>query len=74
MRCGYLQPLKVVRFAQRSLSFNQLNTSHTDIPCVIENDGGEAAQSTQPVTLYITVNITRFDPHRANESMKRIVQ
>jgi hypothetical protein len=48
----------VVRFVQNSLSFNQLNISRADIPCVLGNDVGEAAQSTQPVTLYITVNIT----------------
>ncbi|KAN0126434.1 hypothetical protein V8E52_000074 [Russula decolorans] len=32
--------------------------SQSDIPCVLENDVREAARSTQPVTLYITVNIT----------------
>jgi hypothetical protein len=48
----------VVRFVENSLSFNQLNFSRADIPCVLENDIGEAAQSTQPVTLYITVKIT----------------
>jgi hypothetical protein len=58
MRCGYSKPLKVVRFIENSLLFNQLNISRADIPCVLENDVGEAARSTQPVTLYITVNIT----------------
>ena len=48
----------MVRFVENSLSFNQLNISPADIPCVLENDLGEAARSTQPVTLYITVNIT----------------
>jgi hypothetical protein len=48
----------VVRFVAGSLSFNQLKKSRADIPCVLENDIREAAQSTQPVTLYITVNIT----------------
>jgi hypothetical protein len=48
----------VVRFVENSLSFNQLNISRTDIPCVLGNDVGEAARSTQPVTLYLTVNIT----------------
>jgi hypothetical protein len=48
----------VVRFVQNSLSFNQLNISRADIACILENDAGEAARSTQPVTLYITVNIT----------------
>jgi hypothetical protein len=38
--------------------FNHFNISRADIPCVLENDVGEAARSTQPVTLYITVNIT----------------
>jgi hypothetical protein len=58
MRCGYPWPLKVVRFLENSLSFNQLNISRADIPCVLANDVGEAARPTQPVTLYITVNIT----------------
>ena len=48
----------MVRFVENSLSFNQLNISRTDIPCVLGNDVGEAARSTQPVTLYLTVNIT----------------
>ena len=48
----------MVRFVENSLSFNQLNISRADIPCVLENDFGEAARSTQPVTLYITINIT----------------
>jgi hypothetical protein len=48
----------LVRFVENSLSFNQLNISPADIPCVLENDLGEAARSTQPVTLYITVNST----------------
>jgi hypothetical protein len=48
----------VVRFVENSLSFNQLNISRADIPCVLENGVGEAVRSTQPVTLYIMVNIT----------------
>jgi hypothetical protein len=48
----------VVRFVEDSLSFNQLNISRADIPCVLKNDVEEATRSTQPVTLYITVNIT----------------
>jgi hypothetical protein len=48
----------VVRFVGNSLSFHQLNISRADIPCVLENNVGEAARPTQPVTLYITVNIT----------------
>jgi hypothetical protein len=35
-----------------------IDISRADIPCVLENGVGEAAPSTQPVTLYITVNIT----------------
>ena len=37
--------------------FNRLSISCADIPCVFENDVGETAQSTQPVTVYITVDI-----------------
>ena len=58
MRYRYPWPLKVVRFVENSLSFKHLNISRADIPCVLENDGGDAARSTQPVTLYITLNIT----------------
>jgi hypothetical protein len=51
----------VVRFVENSVSSNQLNISHADIPCVLENNIGEPATSTQPVTLYITVDITSPD-------------
>ena len=76
----------MVRLDENSLSFNQLNTSRADIPIVLGNDFGEVARSTQPVTLYITVNIApqnreRMSPtedflfalDRANETMKAIV-
>jgi hypothetical protein len=43
---------------ENPLSFNRLNIPRADIPCVLENDVGEAARSTQPVTLYITVEIS----------------
>ena len=58
MRCRCPWALKMVRFVENSLSFNQLNISRADISCLLENDVGEAKQSTQPVVLYITVNIT----------------
>jgi hypothetical protein len=58
MRCLYPRPLKVVRFLENFLFFNQLNISRSDIPCVLENNIAEAARSTQPVTVYITVKIT----------------
>jgi hypothetical protein len=32
--------------------------ARADIPCILQNDVGNAARSTQPVTLYITVKIT----------------
>ena len=66
MICRYPQPLKVVRFVENSLSFNQLNISRADIPCVLENDAGP---STQPVTLYITINITPPDPYNSPPSI-----
>ena len=47
----------MVRFAEIFLSFYHLNISRPDIPCVFENGVGGATKSTQPVTLYITVNI-----------------
>jgi hypothetical protein len=61
MRCQYLLALDVVRFVENFVSFNQLNISRADIPCVLENDVGEAVTSAQPVTLHITVNITPPD-------------
>ena len=39
-----------------------MTISRADIPCVLENGVGGAARSTQPVTLYITVNITPPNP------------
>jgi len=48
-------------FCSEFFSFNQLNILRADIPCVLKNDVREAARSAQPVTLYITVNITPPD-------------
>ena len=45
-------------FFENFFLFKRLNISRADIPCVLENEGEEAARSTQPVTLYITVKIT----------------
>ena len=44
-------------FYSESPLFNRLNISGADIPCVLENDVGETARSTQQVTIYIMVNI-----------------
>ena len=44
-----------------------MNISRIDIPCVLKNDVGEPAQSTQPVTLCITVNKT--PPNLPNSSL-----
>ena len=57
MRCQYPWSLKVVRFVDNFLSFIQLNISRVDIRCVLGNGVGGAAQSTQPVIIYITINI-----------------
>jgi hypothetical protein len=59
----------MVRFVENPLSLNQLNISRADIPCVLENDVGEAARSTQPVTLYITVNITPLNLYNSTPSI-----
>jgi hypothetical protein len=61
MRCRYHWALDVVCFVENFVSFNQLNISRADIPCVLENNIGEPVTSTQPVTLYITVDITSPD-------------
>jgi hypothetical protein len=47
-------------------SFNQLNISRADIPCVLGNGASGTARSTQPVTLYITVNINITPPNLYN--------
>jgi len=59
----------VVRFVKNSFSFNQLNISRADIPCVLENDVGKAARSTQLVTLYKTVHITPPSLHNSPPSI-----
>ena len=38
--------------------FDRLNISRAVIPCVLENDLGNTARSTQSATLYIKVNVT----------------
>lgn len=58
MTCQYPQPPKSVCFVENSLFFNQLNISHADFPCVLGSDVGQVARSTNPITLYISVNIT----------------
>jgi hypothetical protein len=69
MRCRYRQPLKVVRFVVNSVSFDHFNISCADIPCVLRNGVGGAARPTQPVTLYISVNITPPNPHNSPSSV-----
>jgi hypothetical protein len=59
----------VVRFVDNSLSFNQLNISRADIPCLLENGVGEAARSTQPVILYISLNIAPPNLYNSPPSM-----
>jgi hypothetical protein len=68
-RCRCPKPLKVVRFDEDSLSLNQLNISRADIACILESDVGEAARSTQPVTLYIRVNITPPNLYNSSSSI-----
>jgi hypothetical protein len=60
----------MVCFVENSLSLNQLNISRTDIPCALENDIAEAARSTQPVKLYITVHITPPNPYNSPPSIQ----
>ena len=68
----------MVRFVENCISFNQLNISCADIPCVLECDVEGATRSTQPVTLYITVKIVPetdflFALGRADAAIKLIV-
>jgi hypothetical protein len=48
---------------------DQTNILRTDIPCVLGNGVGGAARSTRPVTLYITVNITRPNLYNSSPSI-----
>ena len=78
MRCRYPWPPKVVCFVENCISFDQLNISRADIPCVLECDVEGATRSAQPVTLYITVKIVPetdflFSLGRADEAIKLIV-
>lgn len=68
MRCGYPKPLKAVRFVENSLLFYQLIVLRAEIPCVL--DGMEDEQSTQPVTMYITVNVTPSNPYNSSPSIQ----
>jgi hypothetical protein len=52
-------------FAKNFLSSSHLNISRPDIPCVLENGVGGVARSTQPVILYITVNIAPPNPYNS---------
>jgi hypothetical protein len=72
MKCRYPWPLKVVRFVENSFLFNQLNVPRADIPCVLGNDVGRAARSTQPVTLYITANVIPPNLHNSPPSIPTV--
>ena len=56
-------------YRQSSLS-SPLNVSRADIPCILENNVGETAQSMQPVTLYISINIAPPKLHNNPSSMQ----
>ena len=49
--------------------FNRLNITHADISCVLENDLGNTARSTQSATLYLRVNVTSPTLHSGHASM-----
>jgi hypothetical protein len=72
MRFRYPQPLNAVRFDKNILLLNQLNVSRADISCVLSNGVGGAARSTQPVTLYITVDITPQNLHKSPPSIPTV--
>ena len=58
--------------------FDYLNISGVDVPFVLTNRDKEAGQSTQPVTLYLTVivlpilPINTFNPQSTDESIATI--
>ena len=60
----------MVRFVENTLLFNQLNILRADVACELENGVGEAAPSTQPVTVYITINITPPNPYNSPPSIQ----
>ncbi len=58
MRYPYLSRPKVVRLCL-DFPFVQLNQrSCADVPFVLDNGDGEAGQSTEPVTLYLTIAVS----------------
>ena len=61
----------MVRFVENFFLFNQLNVSCADISCVLRNGVGGAARS-QPVTLYITVNVTPPNLHNIPSSIPTV--
>jgi hypothetical protein len=60
MRCRYPEALNVVRFVENSLSFNQLNTSRADIPCVKEGDDGSGEYVDEEEVENAIVNSTPY--------------
>jgi len=54
--------------------FDGLNISGVDVPFVLTNDDGQAGQSIQPVTLYLTVVVSPAENalHDADEAMTTI--
>jgi hypothetical protein len=63
-------------FVENSL-FQSIEHPRVDIPCVLGNDVGEAAGSTPPVTLYITITKNprlKLRVDQAGKAMKQIVQ
>ena len=55
----------MVRFFENFLLLDRLNVLRADIHCVLGNGIGRAAQSTQSVTLYMTVNILPLSLHNS---------
>ena len=57
-------------FCRYSLWLDQFHISRADIACVLKNDVGEAVPSAQPVTVYITINITPTNPYNNPPSIQ----
>ncbi len=57
-RCGYPLNHKLVRPLLEFPFIRLFNILHVDVPFVLSNDDGEAGQSMQPITLYLTITVS----------------
>ena len=57
-RYRYLSNHKIVRPLLDFPFIRLLNILHVDVPCVLSDGDGKAGQSTEPITLYLTITVS----------------